>query len=120
MTINKETELKLQKLRGESRKFPNSDKQIMQNLVDELFEEGTYYITPDMQESGKTPMYMVNHYGVYWFNWDNIADCEWCGKDIRDIEKGPPNTKSIYVKRLGIDGGQLICFDCESEMKKRS
>jgi hypothetical protein len=48
----------------------------------------------------------------------NILASEWYGKDIRDIEKGLPNTKSIYVKRLGVDGGQLICF--ESEMKKRS
>jgi hypothetical protein len=49
-----------------------------------------------------------------------ITNCEYCGSDIRDLEKGPPHLKAIHTKRLGVSGVNLMCFKCRDEMHRRS
>lgn len=121
MTISKETEDKLQALRKELRQFPNENKPVIEQLVKSLVDEGTYFITPEMKRTGDSPLKMAKTRGVYWFNWDyGVSECEKCGDDIRDLEKGPPCTKSVYIKRLGVDGGELICLKCSDKMHERS
>lgn len=118
MKIDYEDFRKLQQLSDELKVKENQDKQLISDLIDYMIEAKIYPVTNEMKARNYTAFDMVRYYGPFWYEWhDVITQCESCGMDIRDHEKGPPYTTGVYYGQMWHITGLVICKTCDEIMK---
>lgn len=98
----------LKMLDEERGKFTESNKEIMQLMVDELVTRRIYGRVSGIN---MTALEMVECYGAYWFEWREPLNCPACSADWRDLEHGAP-----FKREIGISDGDTVykwkCPDC--------
>ena len=112
-----DTELLLDRLDDERRRFSNADDTVIRSLVEELVRRGEY------REPIGTPhevkpfvplesiLRAVEHYGARWHRYREPLRCPLCLTDLRDHENGPPFKREIgRIERDRVAGWN--CPDC--------
>ena len=104
----------LDELDKERNKFTESDKNIMQVMVDLLVAAKIYPTLSDRYKAaGLTPLSMLN-YGTRWHQYRGLTNCPHCNADLRDPD-GPPFKREIGIEIQDLYDGIAFyrCPDCQ-------
>lgn len=74
----------LQALKNERTKFTHSNKNLMQQLVNELISRGVYSVKSGI---GLDALAMVESWGEDWHLYREPLECPHCGADLRDPKR---------------------------------
>ena len=116
--LDKEPKSLLAALDKERNKFDRSDSAKMQEIIDQLIENGTYPFSTWMLENGSTHLSMVEGYGAMWFQWSAPLNCPHCGTDLRDHVHGPPFKREIGIEGMYDRVDYYKCPDCGQKISR--
>lgn len=109
---NKNVQFFIIALNIERERFTESNKEVMQYLIDILVDSEIYpQSTPVMAEHNYSHMKMVEAWGADWYKWSGICECPHCKADWRDHESGPPFKYQIGIEIKGIYDG-ILYYQC--------
>ena len=113
----------LARLKEEREKFTDSDKELMQQMVDALVAAGVYpplsdYLTGD--QCKLTHLKMVECWGEDWHIYRGLLNCPHCNADLRD-PKGPPFKREMGIQIRGLYDGVAYyqCPECQGAFSRK-
>ncbi len=101
----------LAQIAQEREKYAESDNDKMADLCEQLTEAGIYPATPFMEEMEYTALDMVTSWGADWHIFREPLKCGGCGKDLRNLNTGPPFKLEIGIEH---DRDRVEYFKCPS------
>jgi len=105
MNYSTEKEAKLLlSLATEREKFARANRDLMTTMCDQLVEHEVY---PKESKLGRSPLEMVENYGIDWHLYREPHFCPHCNADLRS-KNGPPYKREIGV----VENDRLRYYTC--------